>query len=460
MTFVAVTAGMLALGQRWSTSLLLGALAMATAPATTILVMKEAESEGPVTEYVGALVILNNFGSIILFELVFLAIQIGRGNIDTPLPVQFGLVFRDIAGSLTLGVAAGLVIGYSCGLVASSRWLVLLVAVTTFLLGLAEIFHFPFMLSFLAMGLTVASVSNQAGKIVAELERLTGFLCVAFFVIHGADLNLAAFLNAGLVGGAYILLRSAGKYAGIYGAARLFKKPAAVRRWLGSSLLAQAGAAIALASEAARRDRQLGETIQTIILGTVVFFEIIGPLLIRYSMLRVGEVPLSRAVLHTTTTPLEELGDFWTRLLTLVGFHRPRHRQETPTVGDLTSRSVPRLSQSSLFDEVVALIGNSHDNTYAVLNSASHLMGVIRYADLCRIAPDGEVASLVRAEDLASPAANVLYVDDLIPRATELFDKNTDDCIPVVTRESPQIFVGVLRRRDLTRYLVGRNQVP
>ena len=396
MTFLTVTTGMLALGQRWSTSLLLGALALATAPATTILVMKETESEGPVTEYVGGLVILNNFASIVIFEFVFLAIEIVRHNIETPVLTQLGVVGRGIAGSLVLGTAGGLAISYVCGLVSTSRWLVLLVAAITMLLGLAEILRCPFMLSFLAMGLTVASVSQRAKEIVAELERLTGFLCVVFFVIHGAELNLPAFVHVGLVGAGYIVFRTAGKYLGIWGAAQIFREPVAVRNWLGSSLLAQAGAAIALASQAAGRDPELGKPIQVIILGTVVFFEVIGPLLIRYSMLRAGEVPLAQAVHHTSTTPLDELDDFWTRLRMLSGLIGPRNRQADLKVGELTSRNVPRLNQSSGFNDVVQLIEHSHDNTYAVLDAAGSLVGVIRYADLSRIALDRHVASLVR----------------------------------------------------------------
>lgn len=456
LTFLTVSVGMMALGQSWSTSLLLGALAMATAPATTILVMKEIESEGPVTEYVSGLVILNNFASIAIFEIVFLAIRVLQQSLETPVVTQIGILSQEIAGSLMLGILGGLVTGYACNLMATSRWLVLLVAMTTFQLGLAETMHWPFMLSFLSMGLTVASVSHRSQEIVAELERLTGFLCVVFFVIHGAELNLLAFVNAGLVGAAYILLRIAGKYLGIYGAARLFREPEAVRRWLGTSMLAQAGAAIALASLAARRDPDLGKPIQVIILGTVVFFEIIGPLLIRFSMLRAGEVPLVRAVHHTTTTPLEELGDFWTRLRTVTGLFKPKARQGVVTVGDLTSRNVPRLNQSSGFNDVIDLIEHSHDNTYAVLDSANGLVGVIRFADLSRIAFDHSVASLVRAEDLASPVNKVLYSTDPISRATELFRTTRDDCLPVLTRDDPPTFTGVLRRRDLTRYHVGQ----
>ncbi len=79
MTFLLVAVGLMILGESWPAALLLGALALATAPATTILVLKETESEGPVTEYLHALVALNNLASIVLFELLFVAIHLTTG---------------------------------------------------------------------------------------------------------------------------------------------------------------------------------------------------------------------------------------------------------------------------------------------------------------------------------------------------------------------------------------------
>ncbi len=456
-TFLLVMLGLLLLRQSLPMSMLLGALALATAPATTILVLKEYKSEGPVTELTESLVVLNNLMSILAFETIFLAIHVIRGTLDVPLWSQVGYLVGDIVGSLLLGAAIGLVVSLACSLIAPSRWLVLLVAATTILLGVDEALGVPYMLSFMAMGLAVANLSDVTKAIVVELDRLTGFLCVIFFVIHGAELDLNAFLEAGLVGLAYIVLRSAGKYFGILAVARGTHEPEAVRHWLGSTLLAQAGAAIALSAVAAQRDPQLGKQIQTIILGSVVVFEIAGPLCIRWSLLQAGEVPLMRAIRHTSSSPLAELQALWIRLKVSLGFRQPwPDPSKELRVRDLVRRNVPALDQAATFDEIIALIEHSHDNTYAVVDDRRVVVGMIHYADISQVLLNRTVSKLVRAADIATEAKLILHSEDPASRAMAMFRGTKEDCLPVVDSQSPHPLLGVVRRRDIVGYLTHR----
>ena len=103
-----------------------------------------------------------------------------------------------------------------CGIVLPTRWLVLLTAVIAPLMGMCELLHVPYLLTFLTMGITISSTSDLADEINAALNRLTGLLCVVFFVIHGAAMDLKKIWVAGSVGVAYIMLRCKGKYCGIY----------------------------------------------------------------------------------------------------------------------------------------------------------------------------------------------------------------------------------------------------
>ena len=456
-TFLFVMLGMLLLRQSLSMAALLGALALATAPATTILVLKEYKSEGPVTELTESLVVLNNLVSIVAFEAIFLAIHLFQGNLGIPLWPQVGYLFGDLAGSLLLGTAIGLIVSLACSLLASNRWLVLLVAATTILLGVDEALGIPYMLSFLAMGLAVANSSDCTKAIVVDLDRLTGFLCVIFFVIHGAELDLNAFIEAGMVGIVYILLRSAGKYFGIYAIARSTHEPGAVRHWLGSTLLAQAGAAIALSAVAAQRDPQLGKQLQTIILGSVAVFEIAGPLCIRWSLLQAGEVPLMRAIRHTSSSLLVEWQALWIRIKVSLGFSRPWVRNpEELRVRDLVRRNVPALDQGATFDEIIALIEHSHDNTYAVVDDQHAVVGMIHYADISQVLLNRTVSKLVRAADIATAANPILYSDDPASKAMAMFRGTKQDCLPVVDSQTPHPLLGVVRRRDIVGYLTHR----
>jgi Kef-type K+ transport system membrane component KefB/CBS domain-containing protein len=461
-TFLLVMVGLSLLGERWEAAILLGALAVATAPATTILVLKETESEGPVTEFTNSLVALNNLLSIVLFELLFLMVLFIRGELSIPVSVKLGLLAQDLAGSAALGAVGGLIVSYAFTLVADSRRLVLLAAVITLLLSICQLNQMPYLLTFLAMGVTVANCSDQTRQVLAELDRLTGLLCVVFFVTHGAELELHALGEAGWIGFGYIVFRFCGKYFGIRVAARRGREEPAVRHWLGTGLVAQAGAAIALSAIAVQRTRGAEEDlhnlclhVQTVILGTVVVFEIIGPILIRQAVLRAGEVPLAHAIHHTSTSLMDPLRTVFNRMLIASGRNPWKNRStEDLTVQELMRKNVKAVPQEAPFDEVVACIEHSRNNTYPVVGRSGELVGVIRYRELSTALFDPALDTLVRATDVTTPARWVLHPDEPVSRAYGVFEASKDDCLPVVTREAPYRLVGVVRRRDVLRLLI------
>jgi len=459
VTFVLVTAGLLLLRAAPAEALLLGALALATAPATTILVLKEAESEGPITQYTGALVAVNNLVSIVLFELLFIAVVFLHGQLDQSPLLQIGHLVLDLAGSAALGILAGLVTSYCYGLVSENRRLALLVGLIVLLLGICMALKVPYLLTFLAMGLTVANSSYHTRQVLAELDRLTGLLAVVFFVTHGADLRVDLLLKVGTIGGGYLVFRLLGKYLGIWLAGRTVPEGPNLRRWLGTALMAQAGAAIALAEIAVNRTDSPGNPlhelfvhVQTIILGTVVVFEIAGPLLIRQAVIRGGEVPLVHAIRHGEASPLDQLRTLANALLIAFGFN-PWHRrtEEDLTVREIMRKNVPAVPQSATFAELVEHIEHSRDNTFPVVDDLGGLVGVIRYKELSHALFDQALGPLVRAADLATPTRRVLRPDDPIGRASELFAASKDDCIPVLSSEGPERLLGLVRRRDVLR---------
>jgi len=459
-TFLLVFLGLILFGVPWEAALMLAALALATAPATTILVLKETESEGPVTEYTNSLVVLNNLVAIVLFELLFLAILFVEGTLPGPV-AELGKLARDLAGSVALGVAGGLIASLAYTLVAATNRLVLLFGIVTLLLGICEVNEMPYLLTFLAMGMTVANSSDQTRQALAELDRLTGLLCVVFFVTHGADLRLDALGQAGLIGFAYIAFRFSGKCLGVRLAATLGREEPAVRRWLGPSLVAQAGAALALSAIAVQRTEagsdlhELCVHVQTVILGTVVVFEIIGPILIRQAVLRSGEVPLAHAIHHSTSTLADQVQTVWSRLLIAAGVNPWKDRpREDLTVGELMRKNIKGVPQAATFDDVVACIEHSRDNTYPVVGASGELIGVIRYRELSTALFDPELSTLVRAADVTTPARWVLHPDEPVARIHDMFEASKDDCLPVVSREEPYRFVGLVRRRDVLRLLI------
>lgn len=453
-TWLAVALGLLLFGQSWEVAVLLASLALATAPATTILVLKESASEGPVTEHASTLVAMNNFASIVVFEVFFIVVHLVHGKLVSPVHIEIGWLTRDILGSLALGLFAGFAVSYGCGMLKQGRWLVLLTAAITIVFGCCEMLAMPYMLAFLAMGVIVVNTSDVTDKIVGELDHLTGLLCVVFFAVHGAELDLSAFQAAGLVGVIYIVTRSIGKVGGIMMAARVIGEPPTVQRWLGPSMLAQAGAAIALAAIAVDRDPELGRPIQTVILGSVVFFEIVGPFLIRESVLRSGEVPVAQAFQPRSAGSLSQIGAIWYRLLAAFGYETDTRTAADLTVADLMRQNVKGIAESASFDEVVDYIEHSRDNSYPVVDAEGQVVGVICYSRFSSVLFDRSAAALVCAEDLATAAMALLYPDDTASQALELFRNGTEDCIPVVSRDQQNKLVGVVRKSDVTNLLI------
>lgn len=453
-TFSLVTFGLIVFGCPVNVSLMLGCLAVATAPATTILVLKEFRSAGPVTESTGFLVAMNNFACIVLFELVFLAIKIYGGELTESWRLTLGSLVQNIAGSILLGIVGGLGISYGCAMLKSSRWLVLLVATSTFMLGICETLHIPYMLTFLAMGVTVANTSDQAKAILSEISHLSGLLAVVFFAVHGTDLDVKALLEVGMIGVIYIAFRLGGKWVGIAAASRLTKQPMSIRHWLGTCLFAQAGAAIALSAIAIQRDPTIGKPVQDVILGSVVVFEIIGPLFIRQALLRTGEVPISQAIRHSSSGPIDQLRSLVDRFqLSLASQKGTIPRESRMQVKDLM-RDSTGIHQSSDFETMISYIEHSTDETYPIVDDDHCVVGVLRFPLLSDVMFDTSVAGLVCAEDLASTSELRLFPDQSVSEAAAAFQVETDDCIPVVFREEPHRLAGVIRRRDVVHAMI------
>ncbi len=468
-TFALVFIGVMLVGQSWQGALLLAALALATAPATTILVLKETEAEGPLTEYTNSLVALNNLAAIIVFEVLFLALDFLSGGFPGQatssfrlLGLEFGSLAYDLVGSTFLGIAGGLLISLSYTMVPAGRRLVLLLAVLILGLSICEMAGLPYLLTFLALGATVANTSDQTRPILAELDALTAVFCVVFFVAHGAELDVSKLGEAKLIGAAYVVCRFAGKYFGARYAARKCREKPEIQHWLGATLTAQAGAAIALSAIAVARTQagggELYETcrqVQLVILGTVVVFEILGPILIRQAVLRSGEMPLAQAIHHPTATLFDQLRTVSNRLLLAIGRnpHKGRSAAEL-TIGALMRQNPVAIPETATFAELVDRIEHSRENVYFVVSESGELVGLVRYRELSSVLFDPALGSLVRAADVMTPASRLLFPDDPAAKAFDIFELSKDDCLPIVTAEEPHQLVGTLRRRDVLRLLI------
>lgn len=456
-TFAIVAIGLWMATGSITVAVLLGALALATAPATTVLVLDEVQSRGPVTELANGLVVLNNLTCILVFETLMLIVIGADAQQGGPLAAALLLAFQ-FGGAIMLGLVAGVGVSYFSGLLASKKWLVLVFATSTVLLGVCEHQGYPYMLAFLTMGAVVASFSSEAKQLSAEVDSPTTLLCVVFFVYHGSELDVRSFVDAGLIGVAYIGCRIIGKYAGVFSAAAVSVERVEVRNWLGLTLLAQAGAAIALCTIAVRRDPELGRSLQTIILGSVVFFEIVGPLCIRFGVLQAGEVPLSQAIYHVGHTPLEQARELWSRMCNAFGdgvFHGRSIDQLA--VADLMRRG-QSITEDASFENVVDHIAHSHDDIFPVVNSVGVPVGIIRYDNINDVLYDPHAVHLICAADLMQPLEKSLQKSDKAAHVIDYLRHSDDDCVLVTDDEEPFAFLGVVRRSDITTMLIQEHK--
>ena len=450
VALVVVTMGLWLCTENVMMSVLLGTLSLATAPATTALVLKEVQSRGPVTELASGLVVLNNLTCILLFE-IFLLVCVGVRH-PTGIIAGIGHLAWGFLQAFVLGAAGGLLVSYFCGLLSSKKWLVLLVAVASTLLGICDHVECPYMLAFLTMGAIVASFSAETKKLALEIDNLTTLLCVVFFVYHGSELNARQFVNAGLVGVVYIGCRVVGKSVGVSAAAKVMNECESVQKWLGLTLLAQAGTAIALCSISIQRDAVLGRELQTIILGSVVFFEIIGPLCIRFGVLQAGEVPIAQAIYHVGHTPLGQARELWSRVRDAFGGGRVRPLERL-LVSDLM-RPSQSISEDATFEDVVKHIENSPDDVFPVVNSLGVPVGVIRYNEINDVLYDPYAGELIRASDVMVPLEKSFVKSHQASLVIDYLSNSDDGCAFVTNAVEPYTFVGVVRRSDVTTMLI------
>ena len=290
-----VTAGMLAVGQSWPAALLLGAIAVETGAASTLMVIRENNASGPFTQSLTGVIGLNNIFALIAFSLVASGIELmslsSAGSVDVAGVARtlFPLVWQ-LVGSAALGFLVGLLLAsWASQVTETGEVLILLVGCVLLTVGIAAMLDLSALVASLAVGATLVNLSSRSRRLFEALSHTDPPLYVIFFVLAGADLNLALLPSLGVVGIAYVVCRAAGKLGGAWLAARYTKASTTLQQLLGPSILAQAGLAVGLVLVTRQRFPDLAPVVTTVVLGAVVVFEIAGPLSARFALDRCGE---------------------------------------------------------------------------------------------------------------------------------------------------------------------------
>ena len=276
----------------------LGAIASATAPAATLMVVRQYKAEGPLTKLLLLVVAIDDAVGLVLFSASFgIARALEQGSVSVLSVVLEPIL--EIVLSLGLGGLAGLALYWVERFFHSrSKRLSVSVAFVLLTVGLSMVkftvfgIHCGFSLLLVCMmtGTVFCNICNFSEELMERAERWTAPLSILFFVISGAELDLHIFTNplALMVGITYIVARSAGKLGGAFVSCKLTGCNKKITNNLGVTLLPQAGVALGMAMTAAELNG--GEMVRNVVLFSVLVYELVGPMLTKIALTKAGEI--------------------------------------------------------------------------------------------------------------------------------------------------------------------------
>ncbi len=281
-------------------ALVLGAIASATAPAATLMVVKQYKAKGPLTDILLPVVALDDAVGLVLFSVSFgIAKALSAGAINA---VDIAVEpLLEIVCSLGLGALMGFLFNFCERFFHSrSKRLSMSVAFVLLTIGLSMLeFHignvhigFSNLLTCMMLGTVFCNVCDFSEELMDRVDRWTAPLFILFFVISGAELDLKVFKSGWivLIGIVYILSRSAGKYSGAYVSSKMAKCDDNIVKYLGVTLLPQAGVALGMARIASDTFGADGALILQITLFAVLVYELIGPMLTKIALTKAGDI--------------------------------------------------------------------------------------------------------------------------------------------------------------------------
>ena len=280
-------------------AIVLGAVASATAPAATLMVVRQYKAKGPVTDILLPVVALDDAVGLILFAISFgVAKALISGSVDLISVLVEPLL--EVVLSLGLGFGMGMLFTYferffhsrSKRLSMSVTFVLLTVALSMLKFEIGGV-HIAFssLLVCMMLGTVFCNLCDFSEELMDRLDRWTAPLFILFFVISGAELELATFRDIVVVciGLVYILFRSLGKYTGAGISARISHCDPKIVKYLGITLLPQAGVALGMAIKAEALGEE-GRIVTNIILFSVLIYELIGPFLTKMALAKAGEI--------------------------------------------------------------------------------------------------------------------------------------------------------------------------
>jgi len=281
------------LRQSLPVSLLFGAIASATAPAATVMVVRESGAKGTFTDTLLGVVAIDDAWCLIIFA-ISLALAKGSthsGGDGFHLSAAFARSLLEIGGALGLGTLMALIFTYfSRHLRSPGDLLIYTLGFILLNTGLAIYFHLSVLLASMFLGMMLVNINKTSFRFFDIVRTVDSPLYLAFFVLAGASLEIHLLAKLGLLSLTYFIFRVLGKVGGASLGGWISRAASPVKKYLGFALVPQAGVALGVALIAKAEFPPMGGMIFTTIVATTILYEIIGPFFTQWALHKAGEI--------------------------------------------------------------------------------------------------------------------------------------------------------------------------
>lgn len=283
-----VFGGLMLIGAPLPVAMILAGIGPASAPAAVQNVVEESRAEGPFTDTVLGIVAVDDAWGLVVFSLLLATAGALAGDGGAMDVLKDG--GRELGGAIGVGLVLGVPAAFAVRWVrsgdpmeAEALGLVLLAG------GLALWMEASFILAAMVMGACIVNLAARDSRPFQAIEKVEWPIMVLFFILAGAEAKPALLLELGVIGGAYVVLRSVGLIMGAWIGAKLGGAPKEHGRWVGPAILPQAGVALGMALVAGTRFPELKDQVVAIVVGSTVLFELGGPIMTRLALRRMNE---------------------------------------------------------------------------------------------------------------------------------------------------------------------------
>jgi Kef-type K+ transport system membrane component KefB len=297
--YILVFAGVYIFSRSIALAMIFASLAAATDPAATIDVLKQYQSEGRLTTTLLAVVGIDDAIALLLYSIstpIALSLAGVTGGLSFS---QIALPLAEIIGSILLGIACAFPVDFFVDRMDNNEEILLfMISSVLLVVGISTWLHLSVILASLVFGTATINLEHTHAEHVSNtIDRVSPILYILFFVVVGARLDIQLVSEIGLVAIGYLVFRALGKMSGAYLGARISNSGEKVQKYLGITLLPQAGVAVGLALSIAAKVSNMGPqgtsleaTIITTIIATTLVVQLIGPILTKMAIFKAGEV--------------------------------------------------------------------------------------------------------------------------------------------------------------------------